>query len=59
VILTTLGFSFVVREGSLQVCQMQEKCLAEQLMQVPGDEWGDLLYIIHPTIGVSAVSSNI
>jgi len=49
-------FFFVVREGSLQVCQMQEKGLAEQLMQVPGDDWGDLLYIIHPTIGVSAVS---
>lgn len=41
------------------MCQMQEKGLSEQLMQVPGDEWSDLLYIIHPTIGVSAVSANI
>lgn len=41
------------------MCQMQEKGLAEQLMQVPGDEWSDFLYIVHPTIGVSAVSSYI
>lgn len=44
------------REACLQVCQMQEEGLAEQLMQVPGHEWNDLLYIIHPTVGVSAVS---
>ncbi|KAG0622512.1 hypothetical protein M758_3G102700 [Ceratodon purpureus] len=49
-----LHFSDFDKEGSLQVCQMQEKGVAEQLMQVPGDEWDDLLYIIHPTIGVSA-----
>lgn len=49
-----LLFADFNKEGSLQVCQMQEKGVAEQLMQVPGDKWADFLYIIHPTIGVSA-----
>lgn len=46
---------FVFREGSLEVVHMLEKSVAEQLMQVPGDEWSDFLYTIHPTLGVSSV----
>ncbi|XP_024389835.1 nuclear pore complex protein NUP160 isoform X1 [Physcomitrium patens] len=49
-----LLFSDFSKEGSLEVVHMLEKSVAEQLMQVPGDEWSDFLYTIHPTLGVSS-----
>ena len=34
---------------------MQDKVVAEQMLQTPGFEWDDLLYVINPVVGVTEV----
>lgn len=45
------------RERDVKVCRMQENFVAEQLLQGPRHEWDDLLFIMHPVVGVSVVST--
>ena len=47
----------ICREGNGQLCRMQDKVVAEQMLQTPGFEWDDLLYVINPVVGVTEVIS--
>jgi hypothetical protein len=45
------------REQDIHLCRLQEKFVAEQLLQGSGHEWDDLLFAVNPFAGVSVVSS--
>ncbi|CAM6030468.1 unnamed protein product [Sphagnum balticum] len=41
------------REQGINLCRLQEKFVAEQLLQGSGHEWDDLLFAVNPFAGVS------
>ncbi len=52
-----VGFGLAAREQDIHLCRLQEKFVAEQLLQGSGHEWDDLLFAVNPFAGVSVVSS--
>jgi hypothetical protein len=52
-----VGFGLAAREQDIHLCRLQEKFVAEQLLQGSGHEWDDLLFAVNPFAGVSVVIS--